>query len=152
MTKRFNHLGQEWDATATGTGHGVGFGHIPTVNRWGVVFQSVSNPSRGEYRGSISQADPGAVPDAELRASLEEQLVLASINRSQYTWRPAEAISGETGIPLARVRQILETTSADVLVSPHVNRQGYALYSTREHLVRTGGDVMKRYMDVDESS
>jgi hypothetical protein len=152
LSKRFVHLNEEWDATGTGTGHGVGFGHVPAIDRWGVVFRSVTNPAKGEFRASVSQQDPANVADVELEAALDEQLVLAAINRSRYTWRPAEAIAGETGIDLNTIRRILETTAADIIVSPHQNKQGLRLYTTREHLVRTGGDVMQRFTDVDETS
>jgi hypothetical protein len=152
VSKRFTHLNEEWEATGTGTGHGVGFGHPPAIDRWGVVFRSVTNAVRGEFRGSVSQQEPAHVAVDELKAALDEQLVLAAIDRSRYTWRPAEAIAGETGIDLNAVRRILETTAADVIVSPHRNNQGFTLYTTREHLVRTGGDLMQRFTNVDETS
>ena len=149
MTARFEHLGREWEATETGTGHGVGFGYMPKVDRWGVVFKQVDGPD--EYIGHISAEDPSAVPVDELRAALEEQLVLAAIERSRYIWRPAEAISRDTGIPLEQVRRILEATSANVIVAPEPNKQGYTLYSTRDHYRRNTGFV-KRYFDTLESS
>jgi len=49
-TKRFHHLGQEWEAVGTDTGHGVGFGYLPSVDRWGVILRSVSNPQQDDYR------------------------------------------------------------------------------------------------------
>jgi hypothetical protein len=149
MAVQFQHLGREWQATPTGTGHGVGFGHIPAVNRWGVIFRPIDGTD--EYRGQISAADPSAVSADELRAALDEPLVLAAIERSRYTWRPAEAISEETGIPLEQVRRILETTSADVIVAPELNKQGYTLYSTRDHYQKTTS-FLKRYFDTLESS
>lgn len=94
------------------TGHGVGFGETaPAVNRWGVIFQSLSRPERGEYRGYISASDPSRVDEAELAEILEEQLVLAAINRSRYVWRPAEAIANETSLAVERVRTILENST-----------------------------------------
>lgn len=66
----------------------------------------------------------------------DEQRVVAAINKSRYIWRPAEAISKEVGLPVDRVRTILETTSiAEIVESPAKNAQGYTLYTTREHLV-----------------
>lgn len=155
MSKRFHHLGQEWEAVGTGTGHGVGFGHLPQVNRWGVIFRSISRPEQGDYRyrGTASQCNPEAVSEDELRRILEEPLVIAAIDRSRYTWRPAEAIAPETGLPLERVRQILETTTeADVMRGNEPNPQGYALYTTRDHFVKTTGDVNQRYLVVESSS
>lgn len=152
MSRRFQHLGQEWDATSTGTGHGVGFGHIPQIDRWGVIFRSVSNQAQGAYRSSISNSDPSNVSEDELKGALEEQLVLEAINRSRYTWRPAEAISRDTGIPLDRVQHILEHTRAADVMSGPLNTQGLLLYTTRDHFVNTTGDLMRRYQHVDESS
>ena len=150
MAKRFRHLDQDWEATATGTGHGVGFGNVaPAINRWGVIFRSVSDPSR-EYRGSISASDPASANDHELKEVLEEQLVIAAINRSRYVWRPAEAISRDTGLPTDRVRDILENKADDVIAGEQ-NGEGFWLYTTRDHLSKTSGDVMKHYQ-VEESS
>lgn len=152
MSKRFRHLGQEWEAFGTGTGHGVGAGILPPINRWGVVFRSVTQPDRGDYRGgSISAADPAKVSEAELKSTLEEQLVTEAINRSRYIWRPAEAISRETGIPVERVRHILENTASDVLGGSR-NQQGLWLYTTREHLANTASSTMRQFFDVEESS
>jgi hypothetical protein len=148
-------LGQEWEALGTGTGHGVGFGHLPSVNRWGVILRSVSNPQQGDYRyrGTMSQSDPNAVELEELRRVLEEVLTIAAIDRSRFTWRTAEGIAEETGIHLDRVRQILDTTSeADVMQSDEANPQGHELFTTRDHFVKTTGDVSKRYADVERST
>lgn len=124
---------------------------LPAIDRWGVVFRSITNPARGEYHASISQPDPAAVDDRELKDALEEQLVLAAINRSRYIWRPAEAISRETGLPLDRVRFILENTAADV-ISGDLNRQEFLLYTTQEHLSKASGDFMRQYYSTEESS
>lgn len=91
------------------------------------------------------------MPVSQLRDALDEQLVLAAIEDSKYTWRTAEAISTETGIPLEKVRRILETTAADVIVAPRPNKQGYVLYSTRDHYQNTTS-FFKRYIDTLESS
>ncbi len=150
MSTRFDHLGQEWEATPTGTGHGVGAGYVPGINRWDVVFRSLSKPSR-TYRGTISSPDPAAAPVSQLRDVLDEQLVLAAIEDSNYTWRTVEAISAETGIPLEKVRRILEATAAGVILAPRPNKQGYVLYSTRDHYQKTT-IFLKRYIDTLESS
>jgi hypothetical protein len=155
MPKRFRHLGEEWQATGTGIGHAVGFvgagGALPDVDRWGVIFQSISRPERGEFRTSISESDPVRVDDEELIQALDEQLVLAAINRSRYIWRPAEAIARETGLDLDRVRFILDTTDDDVIEGER-NGQGLLLYTTGQHLSKTAGDVMQRIYRVEESS
>ena len=153
MPRRFQHLNQEWEAVGTGTGHGVGFGHLPAVNRWGVIFRSISKPEQGEYRGTMPEADPQNLTEEDLKRILEEQLVISAIDRSRYTWRPAEAISKDLGLSLDRVRDILETTTeAEVIHGDQPNSQGYELYTTRDHFVKTTGDVMKRYLDVETSS
>lgn len=150
MSTRFQHLGTEWEATPTGIGHGVGVGFLPSIDRWGVIFRAVDDPIK-EYRGTISAEDPSKVPEDELRSALDEQLVIAAIESSRYIWRPAEAISKETGIPLDEVRRILETTSEDVIVAPEPNKQGFTLYSTRDHYQKNTSFV-KRYIDTLESS
>ena len=151
MSKRFSHLGEDWEASGTGIGHGVGFGFPPPVDRWGVVFRSVANPDRGDYGGgSISKSDPSRVSEAELRRILEERLVLAAINRSRYVWRPAEAISHDTGIPIDRVLEVLD--NADGVVSGPRNQQGLWLYTTREHLSKTTSPAMREFFEVRESS
>lgn len=155
MPKQFQHLGEEWLATGTGTGHSVGFvragGALPSIDRWGVIFQSLSRPQRGEFSASISQSDPARVDDEDLRQALNEQLVLAAINRSHYVWRPAEAIARETGLDVKRVRSILENSSDDVIEGDR-NREGLLLYTTEQHLSKTAGDVMQRIYRVEESS
>jgi len=152
LSKRFNHLGNEWEAFATGWGDGVGSAFRPDVDRWGVVFRSVTNPSSGDYGvGSISEADPADASERELKRALEEQLVLAAINRSRYVWRPAEAISEETRIPLERVRHILENAATDVIGGSR-NDQGYWLYTTRAHLAKAASPAMRQFFKIQESS
>ncbi|MDO8680676.1 MAG: hypothetical protein Q7R30_19335 [Acidobacteriota bacterium] len=154
-TRRFHHLGQEWEAVGTGTGHGVGFGYLPSVDRWGVILRSVSNPQQGDYRyrGTMSKSDPNALDEKALKRVLEEVLTIAAIDRSRFTWRTAEGIAEETGIPIDHVRVILETTSeADVMQSDEANPQGHELFTTRDHFVKTTGDVGKRYADVERST
>jgi hypothetical protein len=152
VPKQFSHLGEEWIASATGTGHGVGFGNaIPAIDRWGVIFRSLTNPARGEYRASISASDPANATDVELKQALEEQLILAAIDRSRYIWRPAEAIARDTGLETERVRQYLENAAPDIIVGDR-NAQGLWLYTTGEHLAKSTGDVMKRFYEVEESS
>lgn len=88
-----------------------------------------------------------------MKRALEEVLTIAAIDRSRYTWRTAEGIAAETGIPVDRVRHILETTTeADVMEADQPNPQGHVLFSTRDHFVKTTGDVSKRYTDVERST
>ena len=152
MPKRFRHLNVDWEATATGASHvcPAGSAYLP-IDRWGVIFRSISQPERGEYRAWISERDPASAEDAELRKALEEQLTLAAIDRSRYIWRPAEAIARDTGLETERVRFILENTADDVIAGGR-NPQGYWLYTTRDHLSKTAGDVMKRFYEVEETS
>jgi hypothetical protein len=151
--RRFHHLGQDWEAVATGSGHGVGVGFPPSVNRWGVILRSVSNPQQGEYRGAVSQPDPSAVSLNELHRLLEEVLTIAAIDRSRFKWRTVEGISKETGISVDRVRRILETTTeADIIQSDEGDAQGNDLFTTRDHFVRATGDFSRRYADVEHST
>ena len=79
-----------------------------------------------------------------VQALSEEELerrVIAAINKSRYTWRPAEAIgTKETSIPVDHVRRILETTTAaDIIRAPQPNRQGGNLgkISTKRRAMNT---------------
>jgi hypothetical protein len=153
MSSKFRYLNEDWQVTATGTGHGVGVGEgaLPNVNRWGVIFRSLTRPERGEYRGSISVPEPSAANEDELKEALNEQLILAAINRSRYIWRPAEAIAKDTGLEADYVRHVLENTVPDVIAGER-NAQGLWLYTTGEHLAKTTGDVMRRFYEIEESS
>jgi hypothetical protein len=116
-----------------------------------VILKSRTKPDRGDLRGAISRVEPSMVDESELKATLEEQLVLAAINRSKYVWRPAEAISQETGISVARVKGILERTVAGVIAGD-TNGLGQQLYTTREHLSKTSADFTRQFFLVQESS
>ncbi|MBI4888380.1 MAG: hypothetical protein HY824_14895, partial [Acidobacteria bacterium] len=138
-----------WEATPTGMGHGVGFGHLPAVNRWGVVFRRTDSPAK-EYRAHVSASGPDSITVPALIDALDEALVRQAIEGSRYIYRPAEAIARDTGIPLEKVRRILET-SDDFIEGPRPNAQGYTLYSTRDHYRKHAGFV-QRYLDTLESS
>jgi hypothetical protein len=79
-------------------------------------------------------------------AVIDEPLVLAVIVRARETWRSAEAISAESGIPLDRVRRVLDATPAGVIVARGPDRDGRALYSTRAHYRQTTG-LFQRYIE-----
>lgn len=81
----------------------------------------------------------------------DEALVLTAIEDARATWRTAEGISRDTGIPLDRVRRALETTSADIIVAPEADAQRQTLYSTRNHYRKTTS-FLRRYIDTLESS
>jgi hypothetical protein len=150
MAIRFQHLGSEWEATPSGMGHSVGFGSAPPpVNRWGFVFRRVGDPAR-EHRAHVSTLDPESPSQPALVEALEEALVRDAIEGSKYIYRPAEKISLMTGIPLERVRRIIET-SDDFIEGPRPNAQGLTLYSTRDHYRRHTGFI-RRYLDTLESS
>ena len=145
MARRFQHLGVEWEATPTGTGHGVGTGFLPSVDRWGFVFRRVSDPAR-EHRAHVSGSDAEHVTEDALIHALEEALMVEAIEASRYVWRTAEAISRETGIPLERVTDLLQTSSRDFITAERPNAQGLTLYSTRDHY-RRKEPFLKRYLD-----
>ena len=92
--------------------------------------------------------EPGGATDTWARwtAVLDEPLVLWAIERAHETWRSAEAISAEIGIPLDRVQAVLDATSADLIVAPEADANGRALYSTRTHYRRTTR-LFRRYFD-----
>jgi class 3 adenylate cyclase len=84
-------------------------------------------------------------------AAADERAVLAAIRGAGATWLMAEAISAETGIAADRVRRVLETTSADVIVVSGADARGYVRYSTRDHYRKTTS-LLRRYVDALESS
>jgi hypothetical protein len=92
--------------------------------------------------------EPGGATDTWVRwtAVLDEPLVLSAIERSHETWRSAEAISAEVGLPLDRVQAVLDTASADLIVTPEADANGRALYSTRSHYRQTTS-LFWRYID-----
>ena len=92
-----------------------------------------------------------ADPWARWTAATDELLVLATIERSGETWLSAEAIAGETGLPLERVQTALETAVSRVIVD-RANGVGESeRYSTREHYRATTG-LLRRYVDAVRSS
>ena len=83
---------------------------------------------------------------ARRTAVLDEPLVLWAIERANETWRSAEVISAEIGVPLDRVQAVLDAASADLIVAPEADANGRALYSTRTHYRRTTR-LFRRYFD-----
>ena len=146
---QFVLLGATWDAVPTGIGHGVGFFSAP-VDRWGFVFKRVDDPLK-EHRNHVTADSPDTATTDALKDALDEALVIDAIEGSKYTWRPAEAISRDTGIDIDRVRRILQITSRDVIVAPLPNKQGFTLYSTREHYQRRE-PFLNRFIDNVSSS
>lgn len=147
MSKRFEHLGEVWEATGTGTGYGVASGRVPQATHWGVTFRCVSDPSKGEVRGEISDSDPAEIQEARLRKELEGGLVLRAIEESEFEWRTAEGLSRETGIPVDEVRALLEGMPNEVIRSFRPDPKGRPLYTTRDRY-KTERGFWKRYLDV----
>jgi hypothetical protein len=79
-------------------------------------------------------------------AVADEPLVLAAIERAPEPWLTAERIAAEIGLPVDRVRNVLETTTADVIVT-HAEGPGQPpRYSTRAHY-RATSSILRRYLD-----
>ena len=107
----------------------------------------------GEIRSAIAEPDPDQASDGELRRVLTAELerrVLPRIDESQYVWRPAEAIAPEADLPVEAVRQFLEA-SPEVIRAPGPNKQGYLLYTTRDHY-RKLTPWLKRYINIVKES
>jgi hypothetical protein len=100
-----------------------------------------------EVRVPQSLADPWV----RWTAVADEPLVMATIERSDATWLSAEAIAGETGLPLERVQMVLDTAPAVVVVDPANGPGAPARYSTIEHYRETTG-LLSRYLDAILSS
>ena len=80
-------------------------------------------------------------------AVADEPLVLSAIERAPEPWLTAERIAAEIGLPVDRVRTVLEATTADVIVT-HAEGPGQPpRYSTRAHY-RARSSVLRRYLDV----
>lgn len=92
-----------------------------------------------------------ADPWARWTASADEPLVLAAIERSDDTWLSAEAIAAESGLPLDRVLNILDTTPAQIIAAPADGSGRPARYSTRGHY-RATTSLLRRYFDALVSS
>lgn len=146
-TKRFLHLGEEWEATGLGTGHGVAFGFIPKITSWAAEFRSVSDPNRGPYHAHIPSADPTTVPDDALRQALEGPIVVESLKTSREPWRTVESLSEQTGVDPSRVYRILEWESRDVVQSDFPDHEGRLLYAARDRYTDST-PFMKRYLAV----
>ena len=92
-----------------------------------------------------------ADPRSRRTAIADEPLVLATIERSDDTWLSAEAIAAESGLPLDRVRSVLEQTPAEIIAAPADGSGRPARYSTRGHYRATTG-LLGRYFDAVVSS
>ena len=92
-----------------------------------------------------------AGPRARQTAIADEPLVLAAIERSDDTWLSAEAIAAGSGLPLDRVRDVLETTPAEIIVAPADGSRWPVRYSTRGHY-RATTSLLGRYFDALVSS
>ena len=142
MSKRFHHLSEEWEAESTGTGHGVGSGHVPAISSWGVTFRRVSQGSTGPYHGSISKPNASQATDEELRKSLENALtrtLVKALEDPRWDWRTVEGLSRDTGLPLDYIRTTLESSSDEVIRSRTPDAEGRALYTTRRHYTKRRG-------------
>ena len=100
----------------------------------------------GSGRGEVSVPQSLADPWARWTAVTDEPLVLATIERSDETWLSAEAIARETGLPVERVRVVLDTAPAGIIVDAPDGAGAPARYSTREHYRATAG-LLRRYFD-----
>lgn len=87
-----------------------------------------------------------ADPQDRRTAVADEPLVLAAIERAPESWLTAERIAAEIGLPIDSVRTVLETTTADVIVT-HAEGPGQPpRYSTRAHY-RATSSILRRYLD-----
>ena len=140
--RRFHHLGEEWEAEPTGTGHGVGSGHVPAITSWGVMFRRVSKPDKGPYFGSISRPDVTQASEEDLRKSLEDAITRAifkALEDPQWDWRTVDGLAEDTGLPSDHIRTALESSSDDVIRSRAPDSEGRVLYTTRRHYTKRRG-------------
>jgi hypothetical protein len=76
----------------------------------------------------------------------DELLVLTTIERCGDTWLSADAIAARAGLPIGRVRAVLDTSPAVIVEAAPGGPGGPARYSTRAHYRATAG-LMRRYVD-----
>lgn len=143
MSRRFRHRDEEWEAEATGAGHGVGFGERPpSITSWGVTFRCLSNPAKGSYFGSIAKADVGQVSEQDLRKSLDTAIaraVLKALEDPRWDWRTVDGVAQETGLSEDEVLEIIESSPDEVLRSRTPDNRGRALYTSRRHYAKRRG-------------
>jgi hypothetical protein len=70
MKRRITHDGVTWQAWTTGTGHGVGSGHLPSITKWAIVFRKESGASSAELSDSVRTSDIEALSTEEITAAL----------------------------------------------------------------------------------
>jgi hypothetical protein len=87
-----------------------------------------------------------ADPWARWTAVTDEPLVLVTIERSRETWLSEEAIALETGLPPDRIRTVLNTTAAEIIVRAADGSGRPVCYSTRSHY-RATTSLLRRYVD-----
>ena len=92
-----------------------------------------------------------ADPWADWTAETDEALVVEAINRSAEVWLSVEAIAAEAGLPVSRVRAVLDSPGAAIITAPPGRHGAQPKYSTREHY-RAAAGVLSRYLDAVVSS
>lgn len=104
MTRRFSHLGQQWEVATKGMGFGAGTGRMPKIDQWLVEFRCLSDQSRQPVNGYISRADPSQINEEDLKLSLEEALLVNLLEEKQEALTAGE-ISAAVGIPIEDVHE-----------------------------------------------
>ena len=146
MSRRFRHFDEDWEAEATGMGHGVGSVSRPPITSWGVAFRCISNPAKGPYYGRMATPDVGHLTEEELRKSLEDaitkvnkSLVLRALEDPEWDWRTVQGVVRDTGLTEELITAILEASPDEVIRSRVPDARGRALYTTRRHYTSRRG-------------
>jgi hypothetical protein len=82
--------------------------------------------------------DNGNRQSAQLNGNLPDQIIRA-LEDDRYDWRTVEGVVEQTGIPAAKVQEILRSLERDVVRSAVPDELGRALYTTRKHYRETHG-------------
>jgi DNA-binding IclR family transcriptional regulator len=66
-------------------------------------------------------------------------LVIAALEDRRYEWRTIDGLAEQTGLPSAKVQEILESLQEDLVRSSVPDDRGRSLYTTRKHYRETHG-------------
>ncbi len=69
--------------------------------------------------------------------------VLAALANPQYEWRTIDGVNKETGLEPSRILQIIESMPDQIIRSRVPDAQGRALYTTRQHYMKTHSPIQR---------
>jgi hypothetical protein len=82
--------------------------------------------------------DNGNLATQQMDPGLHD-LIIRALEDERYEWRTIDGVSEQTGIPTAKVREVLECLEPEIVRSSVPDDSGRALYTTRKHYRQTHG-------------